>query len=280
MIAILGGLGAACCWAAATLSASRASRMIGAAPVLAWVMILGFVGLAPVAAFSGVPSASGATWAWLWAAGTANVVGLLLVYAGLRVGKIGIVAAIASTEGAITAVIAAIAGEPLTAATMAVLAFTAGGVFLAALAPGHGPVNEHAGRAALFAACAAMLFGFGLYASGHVSAEVPAVWVVFPARVIGVIAVALPLVARRRLQIVRRAIPLVAVAGIGEVVGFVSFTFGARHSIAITAVLSSQFAAIAAAAAYLRFREKLARFQIAGVVAIVVGVAVLTALRA
>ncbi len=279
MIAILGGLGAAFCWAAATLSASRASRMIGAAPVLAWVMIVGFVGLAPVVAFTGVPSASGATWVWLSAAGAANVLGLLLVYRGLRVGKVGIVAAIASTEGAITAVIAAIAGEPLTAATMAVLAVIAGGVFLAALAPDHGPVNVHAGRAALYASGAAMLFGFGLYAAGRVSSDVPAVWVVVPPRVIGVLAVALPLALRRRLHLTWRAAPLVALAGTCEIVGFISFTFGARHSIAIAAVLSSQFAALSAAAAYVLFREKLARFQLAGIAAIAVGITVLTALR-
>jgi drug/metabolite transporter (DMT)-like permease len=254
--------------------------MIGAAPVLAWVMITGFVALTPVALVSGVPTASSGTWAWLWAAGIANVVGLLMVYAGLRVGKVGIVAAIASTEGAITAIIAAIAGEPLTAITMAVLVFIAAGIFLAALAPDVGPVNEHAGRAALFASGAALLFGFGLYAAGRVSADVPAVWVVFPARVVGVTAVALPLVVRRRLTITRSAAPLVVAAGMLEVIGFVSFTFGARHSIAIAAVLASQFAAISAIAAYLLFHEKLARFQIAGVVAIVAGVTVLTLLRA
>ncbi len=253
--------------------------MIGATAVLAWVMITGFVVLAPISLASGVPSVSGATWAWLWASGVVNVVGLLMVYAGLKVGKVGIVAAIASTEGAVTAVIAAAAGEPLSLVTMSVLAFIAGGVFLAALAPDNGPVNVHAGRAALLASGAALLFGFGLYAAGHVSDQVPVVWVVFPARVIGVAAIALPLAIGRRLKLTREAAPLVIASGFLEVIGFVSFTFGARHSIAIAAVLASQFAAISALAAYLLFREKLARFQIAGVAAIVAGVAVLTAIR-
>jgi drug/metabolite transporter (DMT)-like permease len=254
--------------------------MIEAPSVLAWVMLVGFALLTPVVALSGAPHADGATWAWLVASGAVNVLGLLLVYAALRRAKVGIVAAISSTEGAVTAVIAAIAGEPLTAATMATLAMIAAGIFLAALAPDHGPVNVHAGRAALLAAGAALLFGFGLYAAGHVSGQVAAVWVAYPARVIGTVAVAGPLAASRRLRITREAVPLVAAAGVCEVVGFISFTFGARHGIAIAAVLASQFAAISTVAAYALFRERLHRLQIAGVVAILVGVGLLTALRA
>jgi drug/metabolite transporter (DMT)-like permease len=113
-----------------------------------------------------------------------------------------------------------------------------------------------------------------------VSDQVAAVWVAFPARVIGTVAVAAPLAASRRLRITRKALPLVAAAGICEVVGFISFTFGARHGIAIAAVLASQFAAISTVAAYALFREKLHRLQIAGVLAIIVGVGLLTALRA
>jgi drug/metabolite transporter (DMT)-like permease len=78
----------------------------------------------------------------------------------------------------------------------------------------------------------------------------------------------------------RRAAPLVVAAGLCEVLGFVSFTLGARHGIAVAAVLASQFAAIAAVAAYVLFGERLARVQIAGVAAIVAGVAVLSALQA
>ena len=63
-------------------------------------------------------------------------------------------------------------------------------------------------------------------------------------------------------------------------IGFVSFVLGARHGIAIAAVLGSQFAALAAIAAFLFFGERLRRVQIVGVCAIAIGVAVLTILRA
>ena len=74
--------------------------------------------------------------------------------------------------------------------------------------------------------------------------------------------------------------PLLVVSGIAEVIGFVSFVVGARHGIAITAVLGSQFAALAAIAAFLFLGERLRRVQIAGVCAIAVGVAGLSILRA
>ena len=92
--------------------------------------------------------------------------------------------------------------------------------------------------------------------------------------------VALPLAATRRLRLTRAALPLVVVAGLCEVGGFASFAVGARHGIAITAVLASQFAALAVLAAYVLFRERITRVQLAGVVAIAIGVAVLTALQA
>jgi drug/metabolite transporter (DMT)-like permease len=45
-------------------------------------------------------------------------------------------------------------------------------------------------------------------------------------------------------------------------------------------VLSSQFAALAAVAAYVLFKERLSRIQLLGVCTVLVGVALLSALRA
>jgi drug/metabolite transporter (DMT)-like permease len=72
----------------------------------------------------------------------------------------------------------------------------------------------------------------------------------------------------------------VLVSGLAEVVGFASFAFGARHGIAVSAVLASQFAAVAAVGGYLLFDERLTRVQLIGVALILSGVATLTALTA
>lgn len=279
MIAILGGLGAAVCWAGALLTASRATRLIDPRSVLAWVMLTGLVVVAPITASEGIPASLGSgELGWLAAAGAGNVVGLLFNYAALRVGKVSIIGPISSSEGAIAALIAIAAGETIGVGVGATLVLVAIGVVLAAVTRGGGSGDPL--RAALLACGAALCFGGGLYAIARVSAALPLVWALVPARVLGVAAVALPLIASRRLRITRRALPLVVASGLFEIGGFASYALGSRHGIAVAAVLASQFAAVAAIASFVLFRERLTRVQLAGVASISVGVAILSALQA
>ena len=278
MLAIWGGVGAACCWATATLCSSRSSRAIGAAPVLAWVMLVGFVLVVPFAIAAGAPSAG--SLGWLAVVGAANVVGLLLEYQGLRHGKVGVVVAITSTEGAFAAILAALAGEPIPWATGAALAVIAAGVALAALEEDHDAPQRRTGPAVPYAIGAAVSFGIGLYAAGRISGDLPLAWVVIPARVLGVAFLVVPLAATHRLRLTRRVAPLVVTSGVMEVAGFVAFVLGARSSIAIASVLGSQFAALSAVGAFLVFGERLRKIQVAGIVAILAGVAALAVLQA
>lgn len=281
MIAILGGLGAAVMWATATLCTSRSSRMIPPVSVLAWVMIVGSAASLPFAAASGVPPQLDAGLiGWLFLIGASNVGGLLLVYSGLRIGKVGIVAAITSAEGAVAATIAVLAGERLAAGAAMTLVLIALGVILASMSRENDAAQRrHNGIAVLLAAGAALLFGVGLYGAGRVSTDLPLSWVLLPARLVGVVAVAVPLLVLGKLRFSREAVPYVVAAGMAEIIGLGSYTVGARHGIAISAVLGSQFAALSAIAAFFLFRERLARVQLVGVTAIVIGVALLTALR-
>lgn len=280
MTAILGGFGAACCWTVAMLCSSRASRVNGAGPTLAWVVIVGLAVVAPFVLASGSPPVGSAV-GWLLVAGAGNLGGLLLEYTAVRSGKVGVVASIASTEGAVTAVIAAIAGEPIPATVAAVLALIAGGVALAALGESHDDDEvRKATRAVILALGAALAFGVSLYAAGHVSNDVALPWVLLPTRLLGVGVIAIPLALRGRLRIGSGSIPLVVAAGVAEVLGIASFALGARDAIGITSVLGSQFAAFAAIGAYVLFGERLRRIQVAGVAAILVGVVLLAVLRA
>jgi len=282
VIAILGGLGAALAWAVTTLSASRASRLIGPPTTLAWVMLTGLVVVGPVALAEGKPSGlDGGALTWLAIAGAGNVGGLLLVYAALRIGKVGVVAPISSSEGAVAALIAVAAGESLGAWTGAALGVIVVGILLAARPPGD--VNEpdrDDPLAAFLAAAAAGAFGASLYATGRASADLPIAWAVLPPRVLGVALVTIPLALVGRLRLTRAALPFVVCSGLAEVVGFVSYAVGSRHGIAVTAVLASQFAAIAALAARILFGERLGRAGTIGVVVIAAGVAAVSALRA
>ncbi len=191
------------------------------------------------------------------------------------------VAPISSSEGAVAALIAVVAGEHLGAWTAVALLVIAAGIVLAARPPAE---REEAGRddprAALLALGAALAFGASLYATGRASLDLPIAWAVLPPRLLGVVLVTIPFAVAGRLRLTREAAPYVAASGVAEVAGFVSYAVGARHGIAVAAVLASQFAAIAAVGAAVLFKERLTRVGVAGVVVIAVGVAVVSALQA
>jgi len=308
--AIIGGLGAAVLWATATLCSSRSSRMIGSRLVLGWVMIVGVVVGLPIAVASPGPATlEPSTFGLLGLAGICYVVGLQLTYAALRIGKVSIVAPIVATEGAIAALIAVALGDRIGIVAGLMLAVVVAGVVLSTLDPGRtdvaagdfdlvadaidGPpatdptVRTATGerpidtrRAGLLAIAAALVFGVGLVAAGRSATLVPVAWVALVARLVGIVVVVVPLVLQRRLYVTRATLPLVLVAGVGEVIGSMLSAWGSRESIAITAVMGSQFAAVAALVAFVLFGERLGRVQVAGVALIVGGVTILAAASA
>ncbi|MFM8352039.1 MAG: EamA family transporter, partial [Actinomycetales bacterium] len=98
----------------------------------------------PFASMEGVPDGlTGANLAWFAVSGVGNAAGLVLINEALKVGKVGIVAPIVATEGAISAVLASVMGESIApAAAFALLAIVAG-VVLSATAPDPAPLaNE------------------------------------------------------------------------------------------------------------------------------------------
>jgi drug/metabolite transporter (DMT)-like permease len=286
MLAILGGLGAALGFATSTLCAARSSRLIGAPSVVAWMMIVGAVAILPLLALAGPVRPDGQVLIWAAAAGGGNVLGLLLEYHAFRFGKIGIVAPIASTEGAVAAVLAVLAGEILQPGVGITLGVIVVGVALAAAAPDGGSdpqsttsSDPRPASAAALAVGSAICFGLSLFGTAQISTALPVAWAVLPARLAGVLLVALPLALLSRLRLTRSAAPLVVLAGLAEVFGFASFAIGSGSGIAVSAVLASQFAAIAAVGAYFLFGERLGRLQLAGAATIIAGVTVLAVLQ-
>jgi drug/metabolite transporter (DMT)-like permease len=302
---MLGGLIAAVLWATATLCSSRSSRMIGSRVVLAWVMIVGAVLGLPIALLSPLDHAvEPGIYALVLLAGACYSVGLLAAYAALRTGKVSLVAPIVATEGAIAAVLAIILGDPLTLAVAITLGGIVVGVVLSSLEPGRRdvaagdfditadaldapddrptPVDDPVAtrRTVLLSILSACVFGVGLVATGRAAQELPVSWISFGTRLFGVVVVAIPLILAGRLVITRAALPLVLVAGVGELFGAMASAWGSRENIAIAAVMGSQFAAIAAVAAFVLFRERLGRLQIAGVAIIAIGVTILAFLQA
>lgn len=348
MIAILGGLGAATCWAIATLSSSRSSRMVGPMSVLAWVMIFGLIVSIPPTLVSLDAAATMSSWQVLGLVvnGVSYTAGLLIAYQALVIGRVSIVTPIVSTEGGVAALASVVLGEALGVPTAVVLALIAVGVVLASIdrradevaevvvagestgaavsgalagdvdaelggaglggaglggtdhaaaevavvpaptapEPGARPrhVREDAAttrRSILLAVAAAAAFSIGLVTSARLG-DVPISWILLVSRLVGVLMIAVPLALRGRLRISRRALPLVAVSGVLEALGSALYVTGAHASPATAAVLSSQFAAIAAVSAFILFGERLGRVQAVGIVTVVVGVTALAIIRA
>jgi drug/metabolite transporter (DMT)-like permease len=285
MIAIVGGLATAVFWAVSVLVSARASRLTGAASTVAGAMVIGLVIGLPVAlVVSPEPDFGGDALLWMALSGFGNVVGLLLTYAAYRIGAVGIVSTIDSTEGAVAAVISVLAGEVLVPGSGVVLAVIAVGVVLAASAGGSEEgvaiSRERATRAAALAVVSAVCFALGLYGSARAATVLPVAWAILPPRIVGVLFVAIPLLVLGRFRMSRAALPFVAATGVVEVLGYWCFAFAARESIALASVLSSMFAPIAAVAAYVVFRERLSRRQIVGIALVVCGVAALGILQA
>jgi drug/metabolite transporter (DMT)-like permease len=294
VIAIFGGLATAVLWAVTLLGSARASRLIGAWSALAWVMLIGLAVAVPLVLLTGsTVTLTGQDVLNLAIAGVANTAGLLLVYAALRRGQVAVVGPIVSTEGAIGAVIAIVAGDPLTAAAGVLLAVIAVGVVLASVEQPSARVTavgdtrpnpDESGRSAAVTAGlalgAAVLFGINLFVTSRIADALPVAWSILPARLAGVVGVSLPLILTRRLRLTRAAAPFVVVVGLAEVVGISTYAIGSRDSAPIASVIASQFAGIAAVSAFVLFGERLSKVQVIGVVVIAAGVAALAAIRA
>jgi drug/metabolite transporter (DMT)-like permease len=287
MVAILGGLGAAMSWAIATLASSRSSRMIGPMSVLGWVMAVGLVAAIGPALLARPVDLDVYEVLGLIVVGLSHNLGLLLAYAALSIGRVSIVAPIVATEGALAALLSVALGEPLAVSTALLLAVIAVGVVLAAAersadrpaATSLPP--EQTRRAALLAMAAALTFSIGLVLAGRLGAEgMPPAWVMLVSRTVGVTIIVLPLVLTRRFRLTRAAVPLVVLAGVLEIFGGAVYVVAASEGVAVAAVLSSQFAAIAAVGAFFLFRERLQRMQVVGVVLIAVGITLLSAFQA
>lgn len=281
--------------------------MIGSRVVLAWVMIVGTIVGLPIAFVSGVPeSIPPDAPALLLLAGLCYSGGLYSAYRALTIGKVSIVAPIVATEGGIAAVIAVALGDTLGATAALLLTAVAIGVVLSAIEPARPDVPIHDIEIAAdaldgpapstpvarprhpegpsrtlevvaWSLVAAVVFGVGLVAVGKAAVLLPPIWVAVSSRLVGLVVVALPLVLQRRLTLTRATVPLLLIAGVGEILGSTASAWGATDSIPIVAVLGSQFAAIAAVVAFLLFGERLSKTQVLGVILIVAGVSALAA---
>jgi drug/metabolite transporter (DMT)-like permease len=287
VLAILGGVAAAILWSVANVGSTRASREIGTASTVGVATSVGLLITIPGVLAAPIPALTGPDLAALGIAGFGGVVGLGFAYRALRIGKIGIVSALISTEGAIAATLAVLAGEVLRPVVGLILGVIAVGVVVLAVSGG-GAAESHRTRrldpadaraAVLNGLAAAILFGAGLFAAGQLAGNLSPVYAALPSRVGGFAFVLLPLLARRQLRVTRDGLRWALIVGLADVVGILAFGMGARDNTAVAAVLASQVAAVSTLAAFLFYHEHLSRRQVVGLVVVAIGVAALAVAR-
>lgn len=281
MIPVLGGLIAAVMWGTSTILAGRSARQIGPESTLGWVGIGGAVVITPIALIYGIkPGTEWIDWVLVGVGAIGSVVGLRFTYKALSLGKVGVVVAITSTEGAIAAIVAVIFGASIgLVAAFGIVLATAG---VAAVSLGRHSDDSHEmvrdnRKASLNAATAAGIFGASLFVSGDVAARVGPPWVVMGARWLGILTMAVPQLLRGRFSAARPAVFFALVAGVCESAGFLGFLWGAETNVGIAAVVATQYATVATLISWTVLHERLSRVQLGGIVAVVVGVVILSA---
>jgi drug/metabolite transporter (DMT)-like permease len=283
MTGVVGGLLAAVLWGTSGVAAARSTRAIGAEAALGWVYVVGLAAVLPLAlAVSGAPHAGTRAVGWAIVAVAGAVVSLYLMYAALRRGPVVLVLPLTAAQGGLAALIALAAGEHLRGIAAAALVVMTLGMIVAMRRPRASAHSAtHPSGAVALAALSAAVAALALFATPRAARELGTPWMLGLLRIGGVVGLTLPLALTGRLRRPRRVVRFVVFSGLADAAAFGSYIYAAtRSGVAVPAVLSSQYAAVAAIIAALTLGERLTRVQLAGVVAILAGVAVVTAAQA
>lgn len=279
-ISVVAGCITAFLFAVGMIAAAQASRAVRATQVVALSAIASSVVVIPWALFSGIPELTGGQLWLMLISGCGNIAGFLFVYSALKFGKVGLVAPIVATEGGIAALVASFLGNSIDPLIAFVLLMIVMGIIIGARSSDPEPFEgERPAIAALLATLGACAFAGGLLSVGLLSGDLPVAWVLLPARLVGLLALAIPMAAMMRLRVPRRTLMWVLLLAMADIAAIAVYTVGAAVNLQVTAVLSSQMAPLSAVLAYVLFRERMGRGQIVGLVIMVVGVTLLGLLQ-
>lgn len=279
-IAVLGGVGAALCWGVQYALSSRAARRTDPLTALLGVLLVGLATALPFALLEGPPrSADLGDWSYAAGAALGDVCGLGLVFVAFRRGPLALIAPIASAQGATATVLSVLTGEALAVADALGLVLVLTGMVVVLSherSPGPNRAVRESFLAVLLAMGSCVSIGVALFCLSRSSPDLGSAWTLVVLRAGGIILLGSALAAKGVLAAPRGGMSLILPAGVIDNLGFVSFlTATAAGSVAIPAVLGSQFSVVAALIGVVVFRERLKIRQVTGVALIICGVAVL-----
>jgi transporter family protein len=281
---IVGGLLAALLWGSSTVTDARATRIVGALGVLGWGSIAGCTITLPIALVFAHDSSGvgGRGLLWLTISSLAAVAAFAPFYRAVRLGPVPLVAGIGALEGAVAATISFATGERLPALTLLGLVIALGGMTFV-LTSVRVPVPQGQGhplQAGLLATLAASLFGLSLFAGARAIEQVPELWLPAGSRTFGTVLIALPLALLGYLPRPGRFLRFVFYSALAQSSGYLAFLVAADSSgVSVPAVLASQASVVGMVISFLVLGERLSRRQLAGISALLTGVALVAATR-
>jgi drug/metabolite transporter (DMT)-like permease len=281
---IIGGLLAALLWGSSTVTDARATRIVGSLGVLGWSSIAGCMLTLPIALiFAHSPGeVDPLGLVWLSVASLAAVAAFAPFYRAVQLGPVPLVAGLGATEGGVAAAIAFATGERLPVLTLLGLAIALAGMVVV-LVSVRAPATAGHGRplqAGLLATLAASLFGFSLYAGAQAIDYVPDLWLPAGSRTFGTVLVALPLIVLHKLPRPGLFLRFTFYSALAQSAGYVAFLIASDSSgVAVPAVLASQASVVGMVLSFLYFKERLTQRQLGGIVALLIGVAIVAGTR-
>jgi drug/metabolite transporter (DMT)-like permease len=270
-LTILLGLGAAVCWGAPDVWLAQATRKLGPLAVVFGSLLIGFVAIAPAAAFVDLPAWSADGVLLAVGVGAMTTLAYLVGFTAFLEGAVAIVIPIVACEGAVAAVIAIAAGERLSPLAAAFLPVAVLCVVLASMGRG-------GGRAAVLpAVAAALLWGGILVLSAPVADELGVYWAFLIIRASALLFTLPFALARHAALLWTTDWWRVAVWGLGDSAAYLLFVAAAdRGPVAVASVLAAQFATVGVIAGVLSGERPLIRQRV-GIGLVIIAVTAIAA---
>lgn len=271
MIAPIGfSLGSAACWGIADFSGGLASKNANVYKVVLVAHTTGFALMLALAWLKGEAFPSAHQMMWGIAAGTAGTIGLVALYRGLAVGKMGIIAPITAVLTAILPMAYGMFSQGLPhAIQLGGFAVAAVGIVMISRPERTEGMPKGIGLAIL----ASLGFSFFLIFikfAGETAVYWPLAAARFPAVVLMSV---MALLSRGPSGFSTRVVRLALVAGVLDTLGNVTFILATQTGrLDVAAVLSALYPAMTVALAFVVLKERVTRMQGVGIVAVLAAV--------
>jgi drug/metabolite transporter (DMT)-like permease len=277
-VAVILALTSAAVYGAADFLGGLASRKTSVFGVVALSQVVGLAALLALLPWLGGP-VDGTDLAWGVAAGVAGASGLVLFFRTLARGVMSVIAPVtAVTSAAVPVLVGLLGGNRIGLWAAAGIALALAAVVLVSAEGGMSALRAARPASLAPALAAGTAFGFFFVLLDRTSEEAGVTPLVAARMASVALVVVLVLATRQSLRVTRRALPLVALSGVGDMTANALFLLATQQEgqLAITGVLASLYPVSTVMLAQVLLRERLAGAQVAGLGTAVAAIVLIT----